>query len=86
MIDDVIVDIYPAESGDDDRWAAGEGDLPVAAVFRSMLISHNMPHGFEVADRIHIQRLGRCAGVATPRSRTMEIHDRRDHAGRNGPA
>jgi fructose transport system ATP-binding protein len=31
-----------------------------------------MPHVFEVADRIHIQRLGRCAGVITPGSHTME--------------
>ncbi len=30
-----------------------------------------MPHVFEVADRIHIQRLGRGAGVITPRSHTM---------------
>ena len=37
-----------------------------------ILISHNMPHVFEVADRIHIQRLGRCAGVITPASHTME--------------
>jgi fructose transport system ATP-binding protein len=36
-----------------------------------ILISHNMPHVFEVADRIHIQRLGRCAGVVTPSSHTM---------------
>ncbi|TDC84538.1 sugar ABC transporter ATP-binding protein [Micromonospora sp. KC606] len=36
-----------------------------------ILISHNMPHVFEVADRIHIQRLGRGAGVITPRSHTM---------------
>lgn len=36
-----------------------------------ILISHNMPHVFEVADRIHIQRLGRCAGVVTPTSHTM---------------
>ncbi|GLW34722.1 ATP-binding cassette domain-containing protein [Actinoplanes regularis] len=36
-----------------------------------VLISHNMPHVFEVADRIHIQRLGRAAGVITPRSHTM---------------
>ncbi len=33
-----------------------------------VLISHNMPHVFEVADRIHIQRLGKCAGVITPNS------------------
>jgi fructose transport system ATP-binding protein len=37
-----------------------------------ILVSHNMPQVFEVADRIHIQRLGRCAGVITPRSHTME--------------
>jgi fructose transport system ATP-binding protein len=37
-----------------------------------ILISHNMPQVFEVADRIHIQRLGRCAGVVTPRSHSMQ--------------
>src|SRR4051812_9135652 len=36
-----------------------------------ILISHNMPNVFEVADRIHIQRLGRSAGVITPQSHTM---------------
>ncbi|MEU4293424.1 ATP-binding cassette domain-containing protein [Kribbella sp. NPDC026596] len=36
-----------------------------------ILISHNMPHVWDVADRIHIQRLGRCAGVITPASHTM---------------
>ena len=36
-----------------------------------ILISHNMPHVFDVADRIHIQRLGRCAGVITPQTHTM---------------
>jgi fructose transport system ATP-binding protein len=36
-----------------------------------ILISHNMPHVFEVADRIHIQRLGRRAAVVTPQSHTM---------------
>jgi fructose transport system ATP-binding protein len=36
-----------------------------------LLISHNMPHVFEVADRIHIQRLGRRAGIITPASHTM---------------
>jgi fructose transport system ATP-binding protein len=35
-----------------------------------ILISHNMPNVFEVADRIHIQRLGRGAGVITPGSHT----------------
>jgi fructose transport system ATP-binding protein len=31
-----------------------------------ILISHNMPHVFEVADRIHIQRLGKRADVVKP--------------------
>ena len=35
-----------------------------------ILISHNMPNVFEVADRIHIQRLGRSAGVVTPKTHT----------------
>jgi len=35
-----------------------------------ILISHNMPNVFEVADRILIQRLGRSAGVITPQSHT----------------
>jgi fructose transport system ATP-binding protein len=39
-----------------------ERGLPV------ILISHNMPHVFEVADRIHIQRLGRRVAVVTPSS------------------
>ncbi len=36
-----------------------------------ILISHNMPHVWEVADRIHIQRLGGSAGVITPQSHSM---------------
>jgi fructose transport system ATP-binding protein len=35
-----------------------------------ILISHNMPNVFEVADRIHIARLGGVAGVITPQSHT----------------
>jgi fructose transport system ATP-binding protein len=35
-----------------------------------ILISHNMPNVFEVSDRIHIARLGGCAGVITPKSHT----------------
>jgi fructose transport system ATP-binding protein len=35
-----------------------------------ILISHNMPNVFEVADRIHIARLGGCAGIITPQSHT----------------
>jgi fructose transport system ATP-binding protein len=36
-----------------------------------ILISHNMPHVFEVSDRIHIHRLGRRVAVVTPRSHSM---------------
>ena len=36
-----------------------------------IFISHNMPHVFEVADRIHIQRLGKRATVVTPQSHSM---------------
>jgi fructose transport system ATP-binding protein len=38
-----------------------ERGLPV------VLISHNMPHVFEIADRIHIQRLGRRVAVVDPK-------------------
>jgi fructose transport system ATP-binding protein len=37
-----------------------------------ILISHNMPNVFEVADRIHIQRLGAVVGVIDPKTNTME--------------
>lgn len=36
-----------------------------------VLISHNMPHVFEVADRVHIHRLGRRLCVVNPREITM---------------
>ena len=36
-----------------------------------ILISHNMPHVFEVADRIHIHRLGKRAAVINPRDYSM---------------
>ncbi|MGO4105024.1 ATP-binding cassette domain-containing protein [Leifsonia sp. YAF41] len=36
-----------------------------------ILISHNMPNVFEVADRIHIQRLGKRAATITPQSHSM---------------
>ena len=36
-----------------------------------VLISHNMPHVFEVADRIHIHRLGRRIAVIRPRDYSM---------------
>ena len=36
-----------------------------------VLISHNMPHVFEVADRIHVARLGRRAAVLDPKRISM---------------
>lgn len=36
-----------------------------------VLISHNMPNVFDIADRIHIMRLGRRAAVVTPKTHTM---------------
>ncbi len=36
-----------------------------------ILISHNMPHVFEVADRIHVHRLGRRLCVIRPQNHTM---------------
>ncbi len=36
-----------------------------------ILISHNMPHVFEVADRIHIHRLGRRIAVIDPKKFSM---------------
>jgi fructose transport system ATP-binding protein len=36
-----------------------------------ILISHNMPAVFEIADRIHIHRLGRRVAVVTPKSHSM---------------
>ena len=36
-----------------------------------ILISHNMPHVFEVADRIHVHRLGRRLCVIDPKDHTM---------------
>jgi fructose transport system ATP-binding protein len=42
-----------------------ERGLPV------ILISHDMPHVFELADRIHIMRLGKRVAVVTPKTHTM---------------
>ena len=36
-----------------------------------VLISHNMPHVFEIADRIHIHRLGRRLTIIDPKAYTM---------------
>ncbi len=46
------------------RWVRDKG-LPV------ILISHNMPHVFEIADRIHIARLGKRACVVNPKKISM---------------
>jgi fructose transport system ATP-binding protein len=42
-----------------------ERGLPV------IIISYNMPHVFEIADRIHIQRLGKRAAVVNPHKISM---------------
>jgi fructose transport system ATP-binding protein len=57
-----------------------------------ILISHNMPHVFEIADRIHIHRLGRRAAVVSPLTHAMHevvgimtgavVHDI-EHGGRS---
>jgi len=36
-----------------------------------VLISHNMPHVFEVADRVHIHRLGRRIAIIDPKKHSM---------------
>lgn len=36
-----------------------------------ILISHNMPHVFEVADRIHVHRMGKRAALVRPSDHTM---------------
>jgi fructose transport system ATP-binding protein len=49
-------------------------DLMLAVRARGVaivLISHNMPHVFEVADRVHVHRLGRRLRVVDPKSSTM---------------
>jgi fructose transport system ATP-binding protein len=49
-------------------------DLMLALKRRGLpivLISHNMPHVFEVADRIHIHRLGRRIAVINPKDYSM---------------
>jgi fructose transport system ATP-binding protein len=37
-----------------------------------ILISHDMPNVFELADRIHVQRLGTRAAEISPKTHTME--------------
>ncbi|HSW07882.1 ATP-binding cassette domain-containing protein [Aquabacterium sp.] len=55
-----------------------EGNMVLALIRRVrdkglpvVLISHNMPHVFEVADRIHVARLGKRAAVLNPKKISM---------------
>jgi fructose transport system ATP-binding protein len=55
-----------------------EGNMVLALIRRVrdrglpvILISHNMPHVFEIADRIHIARLGKRACVVNPKQISM---------------
>ena len=52
-----------------------------------ILISHSMPHVFEVADRIHVHRLGKRLCVLDPGAlhtlRRSRIHDRREELGKD---
>jgi fructose transport system ATP-binding protein len=55
-----------------------EGNMVLALIRRVrdrglpvILISHNMPHVFEVADRIHVARLGKRACVVNPKKISM---------------
>jgi fructose transport system ATP-binding protein len=55
-----------------------EGNMVLALIRRVrdrglpvILISHNMPHVFEIADRIHIARLGKRACVVNPKKISM---------------
>ena len=54
-----------------------------------ILISHNMPHVFEIADRIHIHRLGKRVAVVDPQgaldARGRGHHDRRRGARHRAP-
>lgn len=36
-----------------------------------VLISHDMPHVFEIADRIHVHRLGQRVAIVSPKEHTM---------------
>ncbi|MBB4687449.1 ATP-binding cassette domain-containing protein [Amycolatopsis jiangsuensis] len=36
-----------------------------------VLISHNMPHVFDIADRIHVHRLGKRVAVVSPKTHSM---------------
>ena len=68
----VIMDEPPAALG------VKEGNMVLELIRRVrdrglpvILISHNMPHVFEIADRIHIARLGKRAAVVNPKHISM---------------
>ena len=59
-------------------WGVKEGNMVLELIRRVrdkglpvILISHNMPHVFEIADRIHIARLGKRAAIVNPRKISM---------------
>ncbi|MCU1676804.1 MAG: sugar transporter ATP-binding protein [Frankiales bacterium] len=68
VLDEPTAALGVRESGQVLSMIAGLRDRGLGVI----LISHNMPQVFDVADRIQIQRLGRSAGVITPQSHTME--------------
>ena len=61
----IIMDEPTAALGVKESGMVRDRGLPV------ILISHNMPHVFELADRIHIQRLGKRAAVVRPKDYSM---------------
>jgi fructose transport system ATP-binding protein len=48
-----------------------EGNMVLDKGLPVILISHNMPHVFEIADRIHVARLGKRAAVLNPKKISM---------------
>ena len=84
VLDEPTAALGVKESGWSSTWSSSCATAGLAVI----LISHNMPHVWEAADRIHIQRLGGCAGVITaavPRhGRGRGDHDRRQDARAGG--
>ncbi|WP_026924317.1 ATP-binding cassette domain-containing protein [Glycomyces arizonensis] len=67
VLDEPTAALGVRESGQVLDMIAGLRDRGVPVI----LISHDMPQVFEVADRIHIQRLGKRAATITPRTHSM---------------
>ena len=67
------------EVGDHSGYATGTERVEVLELILDVksrgipiiLISHNMPHVFEVADRIHVHRLGKRLCVIDPKDHSM---------------